>query len=346
MMAVEDKMSYANDIPFSLAQAAHAGTSFVPEKRAEQERSGYAATLEADFAALSRYANTDEKKVQLEEEFARYRAGYRRRFIAYLGSRGAVVSWMIAGPSNFPSSRMRKRSDAADKRSQDLQDFRERALDAIRKTLCPELRPIMSGDEDAPERLAAKIAKLKKNQETMKACNLCIRKHAKAGADAQVKALVCDLGLSEKQARQLLEPSCFGDIGFARYQLTNNGANIRRLEQRLEAISKAKATPDSELQGKDARLEVSAKDNRIRLYFADKPSAEVRTRLKGAGFRWAPRDLAWSAYINHNALTVAKRVAGTVVASHYASCDYFACGGCGPQVSLEAPASLEEVASV
>ena len=63
---------FANDVPHDLAQAAHQGTSFVPERRAEQEQADYAATLRADYEELTKLADTEEKQAQLAEEFARY----------------------------------------------------------------------------------------------------------------------------------------------------------------------------------------------------------------------------------------------------------------------------------
>jgi hypothetical protein len=53
---------FASDVPEALARAAHAGTSHVPEERARQEREGYAATLAADYLALQKLADTDEKR--------------------------------------------------------------------------------------------------------------------------------------------------------------------------------------------------------------------------------------------------------------------------------------------
>jgi hypothetical protein len=83
---------------------------------------------------------------------------------------------MITGPSNFPTRRNEKRNNIAHKRLEELLEFRNRALAAIRKTHCPELRPIMAGDSDATERLKTKIADAEKLQERMKAANVIVRK--------------------------------------------------------------------------------------------------------------------------------------------------------------------------
>jgi len=297
------------DIPMSIACAAHAGTSFVPQRRGEQECQGYANTLAADYEMLSKYATTAEKQATLDAEFARYRTGYRRRTIAYLGARSRCLSSMITGPSRFPTARNAKRNASADSRCDDLIDYREAALYAIRRALCPELRPIMAGDDDAVDRLRAKIAKRNRLQQRMREANAAIRKHAKAGADAQVLALV-HLDFTEEQARELLKPDFCGRIGFADYQLKNNNAQIRRLTERLGQIEVAQSTPATEIKGEHATMEDNPADNRVRLFFPGKPESDLRERLKRGGFRWAPSIGCWQAYRNHRTLDIARAVAG------------------------------------
>ncbi len=303
---------FAADIPLELAQRAHYGTSFSPEARGASERSGYAATLAGDYAAFAKDAATDEKRATLDEEFARYRAGYRSRYLAYLGSRARCMSTMITGGSNFPVERQRKRNAHADTKAADLIEFRKRALAAIHKALHPELRPIMAGDGDATTRLAAKIATAERIQAKMKTANAAIRKHARAGEAAQIAALIA-LGHPEGRARDLLTPDFCGRVGFAAYAITNNGADIRRMRARLEEISRNQATEATESAGEHARLEDCPADNRVRLFFPGKPSADVRARLKSAGFRWAPTLDCWQAYRNHRSILVARREAGATV---------------------------------
>lgn len=300
---------FIEDIPLSAAIAAHRGTSHVPEERGEQERRGYASTLAHDFEALSAYAETDEELATLEREFARYRAGYRSHFLVYLDARSRCMSTMIAGPSRFPTAKNAKRNDTADKRGQELTDYRLRVLDAIRKELQPELRPVMAGDSDAVERLREKLAERERDQERMRVANAAIRKHKRAGADAQVAALV-KLGIHERTARTLLAPDFCGRVGFADYQLKNNGSEIRRLQARLAGLERDKAASAVELEGERARLEDCPADNRVRLFFPGKPDGETRARLKHSGFRWSPSLGCWQAYRNHGAIDVAKREAG------------------------------------
>lgn len=300
---------YASDIPRSTAVAAFQGTSFNPERRADLYLKDYSATLEADLAEFKRQAERGGTTAQVEAEFERYRAGYRKAMCAWFASESRCVSSMIAGPSNFPVARMRKRMDVAHKRMGELINFRARARGAILRRLRPDLAPIMAGDPDALERLDAELVRAEAAQVQMKAANLAIRRTRKEGQGAQVAALMA-LGYSETAANRLLTPDFCKRIGFASYQLTNNGANIRRIKARIEQITAARATPASKIEGAAAVFEDCPADNRVRLTFPGKPDADVRAKLKTNGFRWAPSLGVWQAYRKQRAYDLAKQIAG------------------------------------
>lgn len=308
-MNEQETERFKADIPTQTAQAAYSGTSWNPENRAQTERDDYAATLAEDYAMLAAQADKGGTRDKLEAEFARYRAGYRKRMLAHLHSSARCVSWFIAGPSNFPAARMNKRADIASRRLNDLIEFRARALAAIKRTLRPDLAPIYASDENALERLEAKIHSAEVLQGRMKLANATIRKHAKAGAQSQVAALL-ELGYSLSQAQKLLEPDFCDRIGFPDYLLTNNNANIRRMKARVETIAVNKAAAPIEAEGENARFEDCPADNRVRLFFLGKPPVEVRTRLKQCGFRWSPTIGAWQAYRHLHTIEAAKREAG------------------------------------
>lgn len=301
-------MTYRNDIPTSLAQSAHSGTSFVPETRAQQERDAYDEHLRNIRSWIDTIAKKHGTEALADAEFERYRDGYRRRYSAHLAARSRCLSTMIAGPSGFDSRRNEKRFAAERKRSDELTEWSKRARKSIGRTLCPGTGPIMSGDSDACERLAEKIAKAEKDQALMKDCNKAIRKHKKSGVEAQVAALV-ELGVNEKLAREIIEPDFCGRVGFADCELKNNNANIRRMKRRLAGLQAVKAQEATSVEGVGGiTLEDDPPANRVRLYFPDKPEASMRAQLKAHGFRWAPSVGAWQAY--RSRLEFAKLIAG------------------------------------
>lgn len=301
--------SFENDIPLSTARAAHEGTSHVPEKRGTQERASYSAGLLEDYNHLRQQAEIGGTLELLPGEFARYRQGLREHVIRHLTARSRCISPMITGPANFPVARNRKRNDAADRRYEELRDFRKRALAAILRMIRPDLAPVRSSDTDAVERLKEELERLESAQATMKAANAAIRQHRKEGEAAQLAALMA-LGLSSAQAGEILSPNSFGEIGFASYSLSNNNASIRRVRARIEQVSRLQAQPVQTAQGKVARLEDDPPANRVRLFFPGKPDVGIRGQLKANGFRWTPSLGAWQAYRNPNSLKIAREVGG------------------------------------
>lgn len=296
-----------NDIPLQLAINAHNGTSFVPDERGRNERVYYAERLRNDYAQLLEYAGgTASAEAILAEEFPRYREGTRKRTIAYLASRSRIVSVMIAGPSNFPSARMRKRNDSADNKYDDLREYRERALKAIRKRLNPNEGAIMTGDADAVTRLELKIQAAEAKQDQMKRVNAAIRKHKTT--EDQASALA-KLGFPQDFVAEVLKPDHVGRIGFPSYELQNNNANIRRMKQRLEQVKTLKTTPEGEWIGLQARVADAPAENRVRILFPGEPDAATRMDMKKNGFRWAPSQNAWQAYRNPRTIAYAKRIA-------------------------------------
>lgn len=308
--------TFLADIPSDLARSAYHGVSFDPEKRGDRAQSDYAETMSADYAQLLTHATTDEKRATLDVEFARYREGYSKRYRAYLASSSRCVSSFIVGPSNFPVRRMEKRQNVTHKRLNEFLEFRKRALDAIKKELHPEWRPIMSGDANATKRLQEKIAAAEKQQAIFKDVNAAIRKNRKAGEAAQIEAVAAVFTAhgfiandNTAKARELLKPDFAGRIGFATFELTNNNANIKRMKDRLVVISRNQSIAPSEQVGSAATMEDCPADNRVRLTFPGKPDVAVRTRLKQSGFRWTPSLGAWQAYRHPHTIALAKEIA-------------------------------------
>ena len=294
------------DISKDSACWAYSGTSMVPEKRGESFREGYAAGLAQDYDNLAKYAETEDEKNLLVEEFARYREGYAKRVRQYLAARAQCLSPMITGPANFPTARNEKRFNREQRLWQEASYFRKRALGAITKKLRPELRPIMSGDADAVEALQLKIQKAEEVQARMKEANAIIRKNKK-DRQAQIVCLEA-AGFTRTQAEGLIQPDYCGRIGFAQFELTNNNANLRRMKERLEKLQQDKAATPSEVLGPTIRLEDDPAANRIRIFFPGKPSEEIRAGMRSAAFRWTPSLGCWQAYRNYRTLELANAI--------------------------------------
>lgn len=293
-----------SEIPQSLAVAAFNATSFNPERRGESIRNDYANTMQAAYETLRKHAEKGGALDMLDAEFDRYRAGYRTRTQAWLRTHSRCISSMIAGPSNFPVRRAEKWNNIEHKRLTELVEFGDRGLRAAIRNLRPDLRPIMAGDADAIARLEEKIVTLRTRQDRMKAINAAHKAYKKDPKTLEESAL----SQQEKDLiRRYVPAYSWEPHPFAPFELSNNNANIRTAEKRLEALQVAKATPEKTIEcASGLRVEDCPADNRVRLFFPGKPDADVRGKLKSNGFRWSPTIGAWQAYRNSRAMEIAQ----------------------------------------
>ncbi|CAM5373608.1 DUF3560 domain-containing protein [Eoetvoesiella caeni] len=165
---------------------------------------------------------------------------------------------------------------------------------------------ISSDDPDAIEKLTAQVQALRKNQDLMKAANRLIRKHS-GDPEKQVSALVL-AGFAEDQAQKVITPDFAGRIGFASYSLTNNNANIRRIEQRIKQLEVNRQRQPAHIEGNGYEYIEDTDENRAMFVFSGKPPKETRDVLKRHGFRWSPSRNAWVRQLNNAAIYSARSV--------------------------------------
>lgn len=209
-------------------------------------------------------------------------------------------SILISGVGNFPVRKKEKQNAARDRNLEEW-NYIQGLLDKIRSV---GTGGISSDDPQAVEKLEAKLAALEKHQEMMKAANAAIRMKDPAKGDAKL----AELGYTPEDIAKLREPDFCGRIGYPAYALQNNNANIRRIRGRIAELKKrTESTPEGwEFDG--GRVVVNTTENRLQVIFDGKPDADVRTELKGEGFRWAPSQGAWQRQLTDNAMRAARRL--------------------------------------
>lgn len=299
----------ASDINHQLAYNAHRGTSFDPDKRADDVIAGYMAEMAEMIEAFTPFV-TPENEVAIKVELERYRLGYIKYLSAMLSAESRTMSSMITGPSNFPVRSNQKRLETAHKRLEEFLTWRKLARERMSKTFNPSRlanAPISADDSDAVAKLQAKIEAAEQAQVLMVAANKIIK--GKLDNTAKIATLV-ELGITQESACELLIPNRYmGHLGFAGYQLTNNNANIRRMKERVVQLEKERERPQADdLKLDGVTISENTGLNRLQLFFAGKPPVEMRTKLKAHGFHWSPREGAWQRQLNEAARRAAERV--------------------------------------
>jgi len=95
-------------------------------------------------------------------------------------------------------------------------------------------------------------------------------------------------------------------VPFPAYTLSNNNANIHNVMRRIEDLKNRSEYAGWEFAG--GRAEINEAENRLQLFFDNKPSEKEREQLKANGFKWAPSQSAWQRQLTRNAIYSAGRI--------------------------------------
>ena len=168
---------------------------------------------------------------------------------------------------------------------------------------------IASDDPEAIQKLKSKLASLEQSQEVMKSVNKVLRSKTMTDED-KFKFVVTTYALTERQVKEIFNPSLYGRVGFASYALSNNNATIRTTKMRIEELEALHNQQALEGKGEVEGLEWSLyeEEGRIKFSFDGKPSEEVRTMIKNYGFKWSHYSTAWVRKITANGIASAERL--------------------------------------
>ena len=211
-----------------------------------------------------------------------------------------VPSILIAGGSNFPVRQKEKQNAARDSNMQEWQ-YIQGLLDKIRST---GMGGIRQDDPQAIPKLQKKLAGLEKAQETMKAVNAYYRKHGTLDgcphlSPENLESLKADMASGWHYEKK----------PFQSWELSNNNAEIRRVRQRIESLTRANEVAYVGWEFDGGHVEANRDQGRLQVFFDGKPEADARQQLKENGFRWAPSVGAWQRLLNDNAYHASDRIA-------------------------------------
>ena len=210
-----------------------------------------------------------------------------------------VPSILIAGGSNFPVRKKEKQNAARDRNMEDWNEI-QGLLDKIRST---GMGGISADDPQAIQKLEAKLEKLQAAQDTMKAVNAYYRKHKTLDGCPNLSAERIEAMKGEMSSQWHIQ-----DKPYPSWALSNNNAEIRRVKGRIADLTKKQETAYAGWEFDGGTVEANREDNRLQIFFEEKPDEKTRETLKENGFRWSPKAGAWQRQLNDNAIYVADRL--------------------------------------
>ena len=261
--------------------------SFNPERRGFNTLIEHEAELIADMEHI--------RSISDEETAQRYLSKYKAKLSSWLGSESNCASAMITGPARFPVNSQRKKHDWAHNHYTEFREFRKRMIGAIEKSQ----RRAAKAQIDPIQELQQRIADKMWYHAIMKEINVIFRKVT--DTEQRIKILG-NYGIEINECKYILKSG-----GFRTFSLTNNLAEIKRLQDRLATETK-KATI-SERAGGNLNFQFDGYEviinfdmDRIQVKHEQKPSPDVIKDLKGIAFKWSPSQGVWQRQLTANAL--------------------------------------------
>jgi hypothetical protein len=231
-----------------------------------------------------------------------------RAWSAYQHAGSRTLNWMITGPARFPVRANEKRMNSEHNRWVEFDSLLklapERAVKRAKSAQKMALGP--SGVVDAElQDLKRRLDERELAHRKMKAVNEIIRREKLKEGDGATLSV-------------LRPPYQGASVGFPGYALSNNNAEIKRLQARIARVeAKAERVEQADAAERivnGVRVVEDGLDDRLRLFFDGKPAPEVISALKSRGFRWSPSNSAWQRQLTQNARYAAEHVLKQVAA--------------------------------
>lgn len=276
---------------------------------------------EHETAARNRY----EERVEAKRERYAERADKARREAASAERSARVI--MDGIPMGQPilvghhsEKRHRRDLERIDRGLRKSVEASEKAAYYDHKAETYGTHGVSSDDPAAVVKLREQLAVLEANRELEKKANASLRKLAKQRAKDLGRDLTradhCEIIAAAVTAGEM--PESIG-VQLVRYaqafpwlpQFGNHTqANIKRIEKRIAELTSKAAQEEREVRGEGYSVEWNKLDNRVQIYFVDKPSPEKIATLKSHGFRWARSIAAWQRHASEGAWYHALRIVG------------------------------------
>lgn len=267
------------------ARNAFRWSSFDPDEKAFRVIKEHEDVLTADAASIE--GNEDRE---------RYIAKYKNMFGAWLSAESRCASAAVTGPAKFDNDKADRSMRIAIERLNGLILFRERTFAAIEKRAL-DARPEETKQEEEWELLKKELTEsfegLLKQRNPLLISNLAKRIETLANngkVDLVSKA-----------------------IAFLRLFNAEKGAIVTERHSLFKLPETAQRVYDS----RNCKIEmiggrVVIEDDRVKLFFKEKPSAQVVDELKKNAFKWAPSTKAWQRQSTQNGVAAAKRLANFI----------------------------------
>ncbi len=264
-----------------LARRSHENMSFSNYKpgSATAEYTAHIADVTAKIEQVKTKVSPEAQE-RLDSLLARYKVKYAEWTNAYNRNGANHVSWMISGPAKYNMRAHEKYLNREGKLWEEYEELKN--IDSKIAAIVAGDKVIKSDDENAIEKLKEKLAKALEEHQAYKDYNVKARKE--------------------------------GSDPLPAYVLQNSNGRIKGIRDRiarLERLAEQAAATTIEAQTTEIngiKIVDNLEAQRLQIIFPGKPDADTRSKLKKAGFKWAPSNGAWQRYRSHDAERSARQI--------------------------------------
>ena len=278
-----------------LANRCHAGTSFSPEKRGEQEIQGHKKIF-------------DELSARLGDFFEQKHADKLHALWSdYLSSHAGVLSPMITGPARFPVDRNNKRCEWADNKRKAIWEYCDNLKSWKAKAAKRDRIEAAGGELEVKK---AELAHAQLMHSDMKSINKAIKSALKKEGGMTREDIESFKILYQSLGEDAVEKACRNDsyygYGYQSFTLTNSNARIKGMRSRVAELERREAAKESGVKPEEFEIDggkivYDYAENRINVVHEEKPSREIINTIKAQGFRWSRNFGTWTRPMTPNA---------------------------------------------
>ena len=267
------------------------GTSFSPDKRAEDEIAGHIRWFNGTVDDLSGLCSNDEQHAYLTEQLPRFRAKYLEHASACTAAHSSCISTMIAGGSNFPVRRAEKANASHIRHINAMLDWQPRAIAAIKKGI---------EERKTPDQVEA---------DYMDDVRKMVR-HAYLREDFGRRNFY---GRFQTWARLASPKMVQTALDYLKeYQdkyHEGKGFTARHKIWQVVGACADEPTEDQSVEINGISVVRNGRLDRVQIIFPGKPEPDVITQLKAHGWQWSPKNVAWQRQNTDNAYRSAVEIA-------------------------------------
>lgn len=305
------------ELDYTLTCAAYSNTSHTPERRAQSDQKAFAEDVNGFYADMVKRCTNEAQRAILDAEILRYKENYLKLYRAYLHSHSRVASSFITGPSNFPVRQMEKRNRWANNKLTAFNDWRSRARQAISEKIEAARTPQEQAEEEW-QRLKRDLLISLGTIESIDERRLPYTRSAFANSIVGKVERLANNGaadLVEKAVALVTE-----------YNAQHKKPAISRANKlwTFPELARGKSIPPASLPEETQTLHedegfqvvVNPALDRVQILFEQIPPADLREKLKSAGWHWSRQEGAWQRKLTEAAKYSARQILGIAEFHH------------------------------